>query len=743
MIYLIGNAPDSPRYKRIYTLEIFLDWLRPLPAYQLDIETNMTPWWCDKKLITLQFGSMDGKEQWVIQWSFLDIFSQGILARWLNDHSKLKVIHNAMFECVVLLFYGIRITNVYDTMLAEMVLNCGMQFKAEEIEDDETEEAAGFYALTSLQYRYLCKGMDKTEQTNFGDDILTEAKVIYAATDVMPLGAIRRMQLPELSRWDLEFVAGLEMEAVLGFAEMVYEGMELDQDAWRANIQLALPIIAKAKSELDHFLTSDLWEFRQYALDKGYFSENDMITINWNSPQQKKQAVDHYFPFLKDRCSKTALKHMLKNSFFSDPMGDRISRAFLDGNYTHIETIMLQADKHWLIDNHYLIPAGETTINWNSVQQVLPVFKIIKRGLKNLDDQALSRIAHPIAKALKDYRSALKLITTYGETFITGKPNPKRKQDMPKVEPDGKVRTSFNQIVSTGRVSSRGPNMQNIPVKDPVGNRYRNCFVCDTGWVFVSSDFASQELVEMAYLSQEPVWMEAIEKGWDLHSICAGMLYKKKWVEAADPDCEYYKSKQKCNCNKHKVMRYNAKTVNFGVPYGMAAYKLSAELKVPVKVAEQLLDEYAKTFPKLWNTLRYLQRFGVKNGYIMTLAPFYRKRWFPYWKYHQAAIEMHLAGQWDPNLGAIEREAGNMPIQGSAGDMCKAALVLIYNYKWEHNLPVKLKMQVHDQIDTVATKEYAPTWVPIMDQLMRDAALLIIPNGLLRADTQISAQWAK
>lgn len=752
MIYLIGIALGSVRYQTGF-LQDFFQWIHEQRAYQLDIETNVTPWWCDKKLITLQFGSMDGKTQWVIQWSSLTELQKEHVKFYLELPHKLKVIHNAMFECVVLLFHGIRITNVYDTMLAEMILNCGMQFKEEEIEDDETEEAAGFYALTSLQYRYLCKGMDKTEQMGFGDDILTEAKVIYAATDVMPLGAIRRMQLPELSHYGLELVAGLEMEAVLGFAEMTFNGMELDQEKWRDNLQLALPVIAKAKADLDEMMMSPLWEFREYAFEKGYFSDRDRVVVNWNSPQQKKKVVDHYFPFLQDKCSKAVLERMLKGvgalvktsdgmmisgSPFSDPVGEKIARAFLEGDYPYIEDLMTQADRHWLIDNHYMVPANETTINWNSRNQVLPMLRIVKKGLTSLDEQSMNRMGHPIAKALQEYKASLRLLTTYGETFITG--TAKKRGN---VEPDGKVRTSFNQIVSTGRTSSRRPNMQNIPVKETVGTRYRNAFVCDKDEVYVSSDYSSQELVIMAYLSQEPAWMEALHNGWDLHSICAEMIYKKKWKDAAEPGCEYYASKVKCSCKKHKAMRYNAKTVNFGVPYGMAAYKLSAELKIKAYEAQALLDEYAKTFPKIWGMLRYLQRFGVRNGFISTIEPFHRRRWFPFWKYHQVAIETHLAGIYDSNLGAIEREAGNMPIQGTAGDMTKVAMVLMYYHIHDNNLPVKLRMQVHDQIDTTAEASYAPSWVPLMDKFMCDAALLIIPNGLLRSDTQISTTWTK
>lgn len=759
MIYLIGEAPDSSRYRTKNFMQ-FGGWLGKQTAYQLDIETNVTPWWCDKKLITLQFGSMDGQTQWVIQWSYLDNEEKRLLKAMLEDAAKLKVIHNGMFECVVLLFYGIRIVNIFDTMLAEMVLYCGMEFKTEEIEDDETEEAAGFYALTSLTYRYLGRGMDKREQMNFGDNILTESKVVYAATDVMHLGAIRRMQLPELSGADLEYVMALENAALPGFAEMTFEGMELNQDAWKANEQLALPIIAKAKSELDEYLKTDP-VFRPYALEKMYFSESDMICINWNSPPQKKKVVEHFFPFLQDKHSKAVLTNLLKGdgklvmqadgsmsvtSRFSDPIGRKIAQAFLDKNWTYIETVMIGADKHWLIDNHFLIPAGETTINWNSRDQVLPLFKLVKKGMTSLDEESMDRFHHPIGTALSTYKDTLKLLTTYGQAFISG--NGKKK--LGNVEPDGKVRTSFNQIVSTGRVSSRRPNMQNIPV-ETVGTRYRNAFICDPGWTYVSSDFTGQELTIIAYLSQDPVWLRCLRTGEDIHSVCSELVYpNKQWEKAAEAGCAYYKLDDKghplhhkCKCKKHEALRYKVKRLNFGLAYGMGPGKLSGMIKVKYHEAEQLIMDYFKVFPKIRGLLNYLGQFGVKNGYITTLAPFFRKRYFPYWKYSVSNIPTFLAGQFDSQLAAIEREAKNMPIQGSGGDMCKLALVLIYEHIHEHNLPVKLKMQVHDQLDTVATEEYAAEWVPIMDRFMREAASVIIPDGLLTSETTISPVWTK
>lgn len=295
--------------------------------------------------------------------------------------------------------------------------------------------------------------------------------------------------------------------------------------------------------------------------------------------------------------------------------------------------------------------------------------------------------------------------------------------------------------------------MQNIPAKESVGTRYRNAFVCKPGWKYVDSDFSSQELVIIAYMSNDPVWNEALRLGQDLHSVCAELVYPNNgWKNSAQADCDYYKTidskvaKAKCSCKSHKNMRNAVKSINFGLAYGMSEYKLSGTLNIEVKEARKLIDDYFKTFPSIGGTLNYLGNFGVRNGYIQTIAPFFRKRWFPYWKYSRSKIDVHVSKvQYDPTLGSIERASKNMPIQGTAGDMAKLSLLMLYDFIHNNNLSdrVKLVMQVHDQNTTIAREDYAEEWKTHMDRIMRAAAAFIIPNGLLGAETTISPFWTK
>ena len=299
---------------------------------------------------------------------------------------------------------------------------------------------------------------------------------------------------------------------------------------------------------------------------------------------------------------------------------------------------------------------------------------------------------------------------------------------------DGKIHTSFRQILNTGRVSSSKPNMQQIPAD----NKFRNCFIAPKEWVFVSSDYSSQELNVIAYGSQDPVWLEALEKGQDLHSVCASLVYGNGWSSVAEDDCAYMKSKSKCKCPEHKKLRTNVKGINFGLAYGMGPNKLAGTLEISLGDAKKLIQKYFTEFPSIEAFLTTLEQSSLKRGYARTFKPFGRKRFFPGWYPNM---------QYNPSNSALASTIGragkNTPIQGTSADMTKYALHLIRKEILDNDLPVKLVMTVHDQIDTICREDYSDTWKDQMTALMEKAANLIITNGLLKADTEISDKWKK
>jgi DNA polymerase-1 len=189
----------------------------------------------------------------------------------------------------------------------------------------------------------------------------------------------------------------------------------------------------------------------------------------------------------------------------------------------------------------------------------------------------------------------------------------------------------------------------------------------------------------------------------------------------------------------HKgIVQAHRKLCESMLAYGMGPKKLSETINCSTKEAKDLITKYFKAFPKIEAFLNGLGEFGKKHGYIETFPPFRRKRWFNSW-----TPKMYSDRDSFMELGSIERASKNTPIQGSSADMTKLALVLIYRHIKKYDLPVKIIMTVHDQIDTVCPREYAEEWKQRMTELMQQAADTVIKNGLLKAETSITNVWSK
>ena len=379
----------------------------------------------------------------------------------------------------------------------------------------------------------------------------------------------------------------------------------------------------------------------------------------------------------------------------------------------------IQADMFKSLDD-----IRKINVKWTSPKQVLEVFKTLVPELDDVNGKNMykHRFKHEIIDTYIKYKEAMKLCTSYGDTFLNN------------LACDNKIHTSFHQILDTGRVSSSKPNMQQIPAD----NKYRNCFVAPQGWSFVSADYSSQELNVIAFGSKDPVWLEALEEGQDLHSTCAELVYGQQWMDSGEDNCAYLKKKEKCNCPSHKKLRTNVKTINFGLAYGMGPNKLADTLNISINDAKILIRKYFKAFPAIKGFLDKLGSYGVKYGYIKTFPPYNRKRWFTNW----------YPKIWDSRaskleLGSIERASKNTPIQGASADMTKKALVHMRSWIVEVKAPVKLVMTVHDQIDTICKNHYVETWKQDMKMLMEMAANEIVTNKLLKAEVTVSKYWTK
>jgi DNA polymerase-1 len=324
----------------------------------------------------------------------------------------------------------------------------------------------------------------------------------------------------------------------------------------------------------------------------------------------------------------------------------------------------------------------------------------IKTG-HSTDGEVLARLAagHPIAEKLLTYRGLSKLRSTYAEA-LAGLIHPET----------GRIHTSYNQTVTaTGRLSSSEPNLQNIPVRTPEGRLIRKAFVPEPGWVFVSADYSQIELRVLAHLSGDPTLREAFRRNEDIHARTAAELFGGGAVEA-DPE-----------------LRRRAKVVNFGILYGMSDHGLATQLGIPHGEARDIIERYFARYAAVKGYLDGVVAEARKTGYVTTLLK--RRRYLSDLDSPQ------------PNLrGFAERMAINTPIQGSAADLIKLAMIRAARRLERERLRTRLILQVHDELVAEAPTEEADRAKAALREEMEGAFPLEVP---LQVEVSSGPNWAE
>ncbi len=294
---------------------------------------------------------------------------------------------------------------------------------------------------------------------------------------------------------------------------------------------------------------------------------------------------------------------------------------------------------------------------------------------------------HPIVPKILEYREVVKLKNTYVDTLPL-LVNPKT----------GRVHTSYNQVVAvTGRLSSDNPNLQNIPVRTERGRYIRKAFVPrDENHILLSADYSQIELRIVASISQDPNMCEAFRLGKDIHTATAAKVYGIEENEVT------------------KEMRYKAKSVNFGIIYGQGAFGLAENIGVSRAEAKQLIDNYFREYASIKKYMDDTVNFAREHGYVQTLLG--RKRWL-----------RNITSNNALERGFAERNAINAPIQGSAADMIKVAMIHIQNEFKKQNFKSKMILQVHDELVFDVHKPELETIKPIIENHMKGALLLDVP----------------
>ena len=352
--------------------------------------------------------------------------------------------------------------------------------------------------------------------------------------------------------------------------------------------------------------------------------------------------------------------------------------------------------------------AGET-FNIASPKQVGEILfeklKIVEKAKKTKTGQYVTseevlqqlRNKHEIVADILEHRGLKKLIGTYIDA-------------LPKlINPTtGHIHTSFNQtITATGRLSSSDPNLQNIPIRGEDGKEIRKAFIPEPGCLFFSADYSQIELRVMAHLSQDPHMIEVFREGKDLHAATAANIYKKDITEVTRDE------------------RTKSKRANFGIIYGITVFGLAERLDISRDEAKMLIDGFFTTFPEVHDYMEKSKEVAREKGYVTTL--FGRRRYLPDINSHNATVR-----------GFAERNAINAPIQGTAADIIKVAMIRIHNRFKTEGIRSKMILQVHDELNFSVYPEEKERVEKIVLEEMQQAIELTVP---LVADSGFGQNW--
>ena len=354
--------------------------------------------------------------------------------------------------------------------------------------------------------------------------------------------------------------------------------------------------------------------------------------------------------------------------------------------------------------------AGEPNLNINSARQLGEVLfgkmriaekpKMTKTKQFCTDEEYLQSFAHkhPIVDRILEYRGVKKLLSTYVEA-------------LPQLvnRKTGRIHTSFNQAVTaTGRLSSTNPNLQNIPVRDELGRRIRKAFIpSDDDHLLLSVDYSQVELRLMAHLSGDESLIAAFEHGEDVHAATAARLFAKPIGEVTSEE------------------RRRAKTANFGIIYGISAFGLSQRLEIPRKEAKEIIEGYFASYPRVKEYMERVVEQARADGFVTTI--FGRRRYL-----NDIASRNAVA------RGLAERNAVNAPIQGSAADIMKIAMIEVSRRFAAEGIRSKVILQVHDELVVDMLREERERVTAIVTESMESAAQLRVR---LLADAGIGENW--
>ncbi len=595
--------PKKPPYKFISTpseMDKAIEDLMKEKVIAIDTEcTDLDPY--TAKMIIVQVAKRD--LAYVFDATKLDMKK---LKTLFEDPQKIKLLQNSKFDYQQLkAHYEICLNNIFDTMLAERIITCGIERSN---------------SLLAIVGKYLGITLNKDVRKTFEGLLssINEEQIQYGALDVLVLFPIFDRQSIKLQDQDLVKVAKLEFSVVRAVAEMELKGISIDAKRWSSVI-------------------------KTLGVKRDELATNIQETIR---PLYKVQQMA-------------------------------------------------------------LFGGAADVINLNSQPQLLDLFNNkLRISIPSTGDAVLETVNHPVAALLREYRGYEKLISAFGESILE-KINKKT----------GRIHPDFQQIgADTGRFSCSNPNLQQIPRESEVAP-FRSCFVPQEGYMYVVADYSSMEMRIVADFSGDEYLAKAFSEGWDVHSATAALMFNKTYTPSFKKE--------------FPDLRQAAKTINFGLVYGMGPGRLAAQIGVDVTTAKEYMEKYFKTFKKVKGWLDRAAKLAVQRGYSET--PIGRKRYYP------------MPDKSDPNydkmIAGIERQGKNHPIQGANADATKYALIFLNEKFKELKIDGAITHTVHDEIVAEVRADQADEWAKVQQEQMERAASLFMKNCPAKAEAVVSHQW--
>ena len=593
------RLPD-PVFEYVTTVEAAKKALTILDRYDehyIDTETTgLDPY--KAKISLLQMGTKDSI--FVFDTRYDTEHSEvhpDIIKPILIDKSKSRVLQNASFDLeMIKINWGYYLENIYDTMLAEQLLNLGLGFVKT--------------SLDALVLRYIGVAMEKEPRGSFADynQKFRDFQLKYSANDVAVLPLIKDLQEFKLKKEGLEEVAQLEFDFLVPLCEMELNGIKIDTDKWR-------------------------------TIMKDVAVERDKTRV------------------------------IIQN------------------------TLSQTEDQNTLF--------GMSLLNVDSNAQLKVALNKLGIDVKSTAADVLSNyIGVPVIDAILDYRKAEKLMSTYSETLLS------------KISSvTGRLHTDFRQMVSTGRMSSSSPNLQNIPHDQ----KYRSCFVAKEGYSLITADMKGAELKIIGNLSGDPMFKDCFKNNIDLHTKSASEIFKVP-MDKVD-----------------KKMRGSCKALSFGLMYGLSKFGLAKRLKITEKEAKELINNYFSVFKHVKKYLDESAKSALLNGYSKSISG--RKRYY----------SKPESSNPDKNkiLASIKRKAMNAPIQSGNADTLKKGCIHLYSRLVEKGFDAKILLNVHDEVVVEVVDEQKYEVKELVSQAIIDGFNDYFTKITMETDACIGPCWLK